>query len=272
MQVFRGMDIGTAKPERVVREQYGYHLVDIADPSEEFTAADFQAAGNAALDGIEAKGGDAVIAGGSGLHFRSLVDPLRFPLTNPELRRELEATEEAALRAELLAADPAAATTVDLANPRRVLRAVEILRLTGATPTERAAMPEAKAVRSYRSVRSFVAIGIDPGQQIVERIVGRFDQMLASGLLAEVADLAPRLGRTARQAVGYRELLGVLERGTDLAAARADAIRATNALAKRQRTYFRRDPRIHWIPWHHEPDAMMQSAVAVFAKDAPWIL
>lgn len=271
MQVFRGMDIGTAKPDLATRRRYGYYLVDIADPAQELTAADFQAAGSAVLNDIEAEGRRAVIAGGSGLHFRSLVDPLEFPPTDPGLRRDLEGKEHEGLVEALLAADPAAATVVDLANPRRVLRAVEILRLTGATPTERAATPDSVAVRSYRPVRSFAAIGVDPGPLIAERIETRFDQMLAAGFLAEVAEVAPRLGRTARQAVGYRELLGVVEGMADLQTARADAIRATIALAKRQRTYFRRDPRIRWIPWHHEPEAVVQIATEVLAKDAPWI-
>ncbi len=271
MQVFRGMDIGTAKPDPETRERYGYRLIDIADPAEDFTAAEFQAAGRVVLDGIEAEGGNAVIAGGSGLHFRALVDPLQFPPTDPELRRDLETMDGEVLVAELVAADPEAASVVDLANPRRVLRAVEILRLTGATPSVRSATSEAKAVRSYRSVRPHVGIGIDPGPLIAERITRRFDHMLVSGFLDEVADLAPCLGRTARQAVGYRELLRVVESGADIEAARIDAIRATNALAKRQRTYFRRDPRIRWIPWHHEPDVMVQTATELLAKDAPWI-
>ncbi len=271
MQVFRGMDIGTAKPDLATRRRFGYHLVDIADPTEEFTAADFQAAGTAVLNTIEAEGANAVVAGGSGLHFRSLVDPLGFPPTDPEIRRELEAMDGDALRAELLSVDPTAATVIDLANPRRVMRAVEVLRLTGATPTERAATPDAEAVRSYRPERAFTAIGIDPGPTLAERIAKRFDQMLQSGFLAEVEELAPRLGRTARKAVGYRELLDVVDGRVDLPSARADAIRATNGLAKRQRTFFRRDPRIQWIPWHHEPEAMAQTAIEVLAKDAPWI-
>ena len=271
MQVFRGMDIGTAKPNLATRNRFGYYLVDIADPAHEFTVADFQAAGSAVLSDIEAAGRHSVVAGGSGLHFRSLVDPLEFPPTDPGLRRDLETQEHGRLVEALLLADPTAATVVDLANPRRVLRAVEVLRLTGSTPTERAATPDAEAVRTYRPARPFTAIGVDPGPLIAERIENRFDQMLAAGFLSEVAEIAPLLGRTARQAVGYRELLGVIEGVADLETARADAIRATVALAKRQRTYFRRDPRIHWIPWHHEPEAVVQTAIDVLAKDAPWI-
>jgi len=269
MQVFRGMDIGTAKPDAATRDRFAYHLVDVADPSEEYTAAEFQRAGNEILDAAIASESDVVIAGGSGLHFRSLVDPLEFPPTDDTVRVQLEETDIDVLRAELVAADPSAATVVDLANPRRVLRAVEILRLTDATPTDRAASAQAERVRSYEPSRSFTAVGVDPGGQLGERIEIRFDQMLDAGLLGEVAGLAPSLGRTARQAVGYRQLLDVAERGRPLVSAREEAVRATASLAKRQRTYFRRDPRIRWIPWHHETERMLDGALESLAGESP---
>ena len=269
MQVFRGMDIGTAKPDPATRERFAYHLVDVAEPTDEYNAAEFQTAGASVLDSAAAGGSDIVIAGGSGLHFRSLVDPFEFPPTDDGVRAELEATDVEVLRAELLAADPAAAAVVDLANPRRVLRAVEILRLTGATPTQRAQSPQAGRVRGYEPSRMFTAIGVDPGDRIGRRIEARFDQMLDAGLLDEVTGLAPRLGRTARQAVGYRQLLDVVERGRPIGSARDEAIRATASLAKRQRTYFRRDPRIRWIPWHHETEQMLDGALESLAGDTP---
>lgn len=269
MQVFRGMDIGTAKPNAATRDRFVYHLVDVADPSEEYTAAEFQAAGRTVLDASAAAGSDVVIAGGSGLHFRSLVDPLEFPPTDDVVRAELEEIDIEVLRAELLAADPTAAAVVDLANPRRVLRAVEILRLTGATPTQRAASVQAERVRSYEPTRRFTAIGVDPGDRIGPRIEARFDQMMDSGLVEEVETLAPSFGRTARQAVGYRQLLDVVERGRPLPSAREEAIRSTASLAKRQRTYFRRDPRISWIPWHHESERMLEGALESLAGDGP---
>lgn len=270
MQVFRGMDIGTAKPDPATRDRFGYHLVDIADPAGEYTVAEFQAAGTTILDRIESSGRSVVIAGGSGLHFRSLVDPLKFPPTDPDLRAELESADGDDLRAELMAADPTAPDVVDMANPRRVLRAVEIARLTGATPSSRAASVEAQAVRTYQPLRTFTAVGIDPGPGIGQRIEERFDEMLEAGLVEEIAALAATLGRTARQAVGYRELLPVIEGDLDVASGRDDAIAATASLAKRQRTYFRRDPRIQWIPWHHEPDRMLRSALDQLEKDTSW--
>lgn len=269
MQVFRGMDIGTAKPDVATRDRFAYHLVDVADPSEEYTAAEFQAAGRVVLDTAAASGSDVVIAGGSGLHFRSLVDPLEFPPTDNELRTHLEEIDIEDLRTELLVADPAAVAVVDLANPRRVLRAVEVLRLTDATPTQRAGSAQAQRVRNYEPTHQFTAVGVDPGDRIAGRIEARFDRMLDAGLLAEVATVAPSLGRTARQAVGYRQLLDVVERERPLPSAREEAIRSTASLAKRQRTFFRRDPRISWIPWHHETERMLAGALESLAGESP---
>ena len=142
--------------------------------------------------------------------------------------------------------------------------------LTGATPSERVSSDAAAAIRSYRPIRPFSAIGIDAGSILGSRIEERFDGMLAAGLVEEVAGLAPRLGRTARQAVGYREMLPVVQGESDLEPARAEAIRATASLAKRQRTYFGRDPRIRWIPWHHETGEMLAEALEALTKDAQW--
>jgi tRNA dimethylallyltransferase len=270
MQVFRGMDVGTAKPDPEIRQRFGYHLVDVADPADEYTVAEFQAAGQEVLDRVESLDAAIVVAGGSGMHFRSLVDPMEFPPTNSDLRAELEAADVSDLTDELEGVDPDAGDVIDMANPRRVLRAVEIMRLTGATPTSRAASPEALAVRAYRPIRRFIAIGIDPGPAIRLRIEERFDAMLDAGLVDEIAQLAPTMGRTARQAVGYRELLPVVEDGRDLGAARDEAIAATTSLVKRQRTYFRRDPRIQWIPWHHEPERLLRSVIDHIEKDTQW--
>jgi tRNA dimethylallyltransferase len=260
MQVYRGMNIGTAKPDGTMRRRYGYHLVDLVDPTDELSVAEYQAAGSGVLDRLAVEERAGILAGGSGLHLRSLVDPLEFPPTDDALRTELEEAPRRELLEELLAADPGAGDAVDLANPRRVLRAVEVLRLTGETPTGRVATPQAAAVREYRATRPFIGVGIDPGEDLAARVEERFDAMLGVGLLDEVAALAPRLGRTARQAVGYKELIPVVSGEASLEEGRAGAIRATLALAKRQRTFFRRDPRIEWIPWHHEPEERAAAA------------
>jgi len=254
MQVYRGMDIGTAKPDRETRRRHTYHMIDVVDPADEYTVAEYQSAGTEHLDDLEASGTTAVIVGGSGLHFRALVDPLEFAPTSAELRSVLDATPGEHLTAELTAADANAGDHVDLANLRRVVRAVEVLRLTGETPSDRASTTAAAAVRSYEAVRPLVAIGLDPGPELAERIERRFDRMLTAGLVEEVDSLADRLGITAAQAVGYKELLRVVRGDSPLASARDAAIASTRSLARRQRTYFKRDPRIRWLVWDHDPD------------------
>ena len=220
------------------------------------------------IEELETRGVPPVIVGGSGLHFRALVDPLDFPPTDVALRAELEATDDALLIGELLLADPEAGQYVDLANPRRVLRAVEILRLTGMTPSQRAEHDDARAIRSYEPLIPFRAIGLDPGDRLGARVTARFDAMLAGGLVNEVTELAPILGSTARQAVGYKELLGVVSGEYDVAEGRRRAIQATLALAKRQRTFFRRDPRIRWLPWHDDVHQRVRTAFAAIEDDA----
>ena len=262
MQVYRGMDIGTAKPDRSARDRFGYHLVDLVDPADELTVAEYQAIGAPILDRLTADERPAVLAGGSGLHLRALVDPLEFPPTDDELRSQLEALASRDLLEELTEADPGAGEVVDLANPRRVLRAVEVYRLTGDTPSSRVQSPKAVAVSEYAPARPFVGIGIDAGPDLERRAAARLDDMLDRGLFDEVAGLSSTMGRTARKAVGYQQLLSVIAGDISLEEGRQRAIRATVALAKRQRTFFRRDPRIHWIPWHHEPDERLQAALS----------
>ncbi len=251
MQVYRGMDIGTAKPTVVERRGVTHHMIDVAEPEEEFTVAEFRRMGRKVMESANAP---LVIAGGSGLHFRALVDPMNFAPTDRGLRLELEQSEADELAAELLAEDPHAAMHVDMANPRRVLRAVEVLRLTGETPTSRAASAEADEVRRYEPEFSFQAIGIDPGDLLDDRIDRRLADMRAGGLVDEVRRLRPRLGRTARSAVGYREILLHLTGETTEEEAFAAASGKTKKVAKKQRTWFQRDPRIRWIPWLEDPD------------------
>lgn len=250
MQVYRGMDIGTAKATAVQQTRVQHHMVDLVDPDVEFSVAEFQKTAREILDQTER----IVLVGGSGLHFRAVVDPMTFPPSDAALRAELEALDESAVTAALLQADPAAGTQVDLRNPRRVVRALEIHRLTGETPSERARTQEAEAVRSYQAAFEFVAVGLDPGRSLAGRVTRRLAGMVDSGLLDEVESLEPRLGRTARQAVGYKELLPVLRGEATLEEGMAAATKATLRLAKHQRTYFRRDPRIAWVPWDQDRD------------------
>jgi tRNA dimethylallyltransferase len=262
MQVYRGMDIGTAKPTDLERQGVEHHLIDVADPSEEFTVARFRSLGREVLSRTEAPA--IVITGGSGLHFRALVDPLSFAPTDPDLRDELEARDVEGLVAELLEVDPGAAGHVDVANTRRVVRAVEIFQLTGETPSARAATADAEDVRRYVPEIAFDAVGIDPGSGLEERVDIRLREMRDGGMVDEVRSLAPRMGRTARGAVGYRELLAALSQEISMDEAFEQAATNTKKLARKQRTWFQRDPRIRWIPWIDEPDQRLRRILETF--------
>ena len=269
VQVYRGMDIGTAKPTEEERSRVPHHMVDVVDPQHSFSVAEFQAMGRRAIDGIAAREGRVLIVGGSGLHFRSLVDPLEFPPTDEAVRKQVEMLAPEDAVAELLEADTGAAAFVDLENPRRVVRAVEILRLTGLTPTERATTPEAAAIRNYEPEIPVTAVGIDPGDNLHARVVRRFDRMLGAGFLDEVSSLRGRLGPTAATAVGYREMMRVVEGEWDMDTGRRRSIDATTSLARRQRTYHRRDPRIEWLEWQDDAAALAGSAIA-WLEEAGW--
>lgn len=256
MQVYRGMDIGTAKPSLLERRGVPHHLIDVAEPEEEFTVAQYRRLGRRVM--AETRTPALLITGGSGLHFRALVDPMSFAPTDPALRTSLEDRERGDLVDELLRIDPEAGGHVDLANPRRVVRALEIYRLTGETPSRRAQAAQAEDVRRYRPEVPFTAVGIDPGASVDDRIAARVRRMQRMGLVEEVRRLAPRLGRTARSAVGYREILDAVETESDIAAALHRVVANTRKLAKRQRTWLQRDPRIRWIPWIEDIEARIE--------------
>ena len=257
MQVYRRMNIGTAKPDVAERARVCHHGIDLVEPSDAFSVADFQEVGRAALNASDAP---MVIAGGSGLHFRALVDPMRFRPHDAEVRKEIEELSHREGVEHLLALDADAGRHLDLANPRRVTRALEIAALTGETPTARASGPEQQRLSRYEALFDFKAVALDPDLGLTRRVDQRLSEMLESGLLGEVADLASELGRTARQAVGYKELLPVVAGEATVEEGMEAARRATLALAKRQRTYFRRDPRLVWLPWSDSTDERYRSA------------
>lgn len=244
MQVYRGMDIGTAKPTVEERRRVRHHMVDVAEPEDSFTVAEFRRQARRALEGSEA--GTVLIVGGSGLHFRAVVDPMTFPPSDPELRRLLEAADHEALVSELVAADPEAGEVVDLANPRRVIRAVEALRLAGLTPSQLAASDTRRRYARYQPELGFAGVALDR-DDLAARVDRRLEEMRTAGLLEEVERLAPRLGPTAGEAVGYRQLLDVVRGRAGPDEGFQAAKRATMRLVKRQRTFFRRDPRLRWV-------------------------
>ncbi len=267
MQVYRGMDIGTAKASPDDQALVPHHMIDVADPADPYSVAEFR---EQAERSIAATDAPLLIVGGSGLHFRSLVDPFEFAPSDSEVQGLVRALDLDDLIEELLEEDSLAGEHVDLANRRRVERAVEILRLTGMTPSARAATPQAAEVRSYQPKRPVVAVGLDPGNALPGRVAERFEGMLQAGLVAEVEGLMPHWGPTASQGVGYREMARVAVGEWSLEEGRRRAVDATTALARRQRTYFRRDPRIHWLEWVEEPRRLADAALLRFEETA-WI-
>jgi len=258
MQVYRDMDVGTAKPTVIERHGVPHHMIDVVDPADDFSVADFRRIGRPIL---ESGDGPVIITGGSGLHFRALVDPMSFAPTVPDLRAELEGSSLPALVAELEGVDPDAGRHVDLANERRVIRAVEIYRLSGETPSLRASSAEARELDKYIPEIPFTAVGVDPGGLIDGRIERRLAGMRAGGLVDEVRTLRDRLGRTARHAVGYKEILGYLDGKLSLDEAFDAVERNTRKLARKQRTWFQRDPRIRWIPWIEDEGERVERAL-----------
>ncbi len=264
IQVYRGMNIGAAKPSALMQARVRHHMIDLVDPHESFTVADFQRRARCVIADSTAP---LIICGGSGLHFRAVVDPFTFPPHDPKIRATLDRLPPDAARARLLEADPEAGHHLDLSNPRRVARALEVLSLTGFTPSEQAEEPGRAQVNNYEPMVPFRAVGLDPGKNIRVRVVARLKAMQRAGFLDEVVGLAGRMGATASQAVGYRQLLAVARGEITEQEGFRQAERATLALVKRQRTFFRRDPRIRWLEWSSNPDERLGKVWEAFSGE-----
>lgn len=242
--VYRGMDVGTAKPDLATRERVRHHLVDVLDPAEELTVVRFRDLAREAIADVHARGATALLVGGSGLYWRSVVDDLAFPPTDPEVRARIEARHAgapAAAHAALLAVDPRAATEIGERNLRRLVRALEVVEITG-----RRFSDWDDAWRRYQSVYEDLEVALldPPTEELRAAIDLRAHAMLVDGLLDEVARLRqhPR-SRTASAAIGYAEAEAVLDgRLAEGELARAIADR-TWRYARRQRSWFRADPR-----------------------------
>jgi tRNA dimethylallyltransferase len=246
MQVYRGMDIGTAKPTEAERAEVRHHLVDVVDPHEDFSLAHFVARGRAAIADIQGRGKRAVLVGGTGLYVRGLVDELEVPGQFPEVRAALEyETDTEALHRRLTELDPVAASRMEPSNRRRVVRALEVT--LGA---ERPFSSFGPGLDAYPAVATKqVALEV-PLDELDERIEHRVHAMLERGFLDEVRTLAAApagVSRTARQALGYRELLEHIEADVPFDAVVDAIIRRTRKFARRQLRWFRRDPRIIWL-------------------------
>ena len=266
VQVYREMNIGSAKPSPRMLAGVRHHLIDVVDPEDSFTAAECQQRARSVIADSTVP---LILCGGSGLFFRSVVDPLTFAPHDPQVRTAVDRLAPEAARYQLLDADPQAGLHLDLANPRRVARALEVLMLTGQTPSRRADDPLRRQVRDYRHSIPFRAVGLDPGDRAEERISARLRAMRNHGFLEEVTALADRLGPTASQAVGYRQLLAVVRGEISEEEGFRETKRATMALVKRQRTFFRRDPRVAWLPWRADREQLLAGAWEVLSGATP---
>jgi len=255
MQVYRGMDIGTAKPTAAERDEIPHHMIDLVDADTEFAVAEFQHHYGDVLDNLGARGRQSLLVGGTGLYHRAVIDGLDLPGEWPEIRARLtvEADEAGAavLHQRLAAIDPGAAAKMEPTNTRRVIRALEVCegsgRLFSSFGPGLDAYPDSPVVQiGLRWDRAALA----------ERIELRVSAMMSAGLLDEVDRLAARgLSRTAAQALGYKELLVHLAGDTSLDEAVEQIIVHTRQFAVRQLRWFRRDPRVRWVEIEHDPVA-----------------
>jgi tRNA dimethylallyltransferase len=265
MQLYQGMDIGTAKEPESAWHGVPHHLLDIWPVTQAASVADYQKLAGAAIDEITARGRVPILAGGSGLYVRAALDDLDFPGTDPvtrdRLERELTDLGAPALHARLARLDPAAAAAILPSNGRRVVRALEVIEISGRPFT--ATMP------SYGQNRPAVQLGLTlPRPELDRRIAARVDRMWQAGLEAEVAGLAAqglRDGRTASRALGYQQVLRSLDGEWTLEEARLETIKATKRFARRQESWFRRDPRVRWLDASQSAEALLAGALTQYA-------
>jgi tRNA dimethylallyltransferase len=266
MLVYRGMDVGTAKPTAEQQRALPHHLMDLAEPSERYTVARYQRAAHDLLERVA----DPLLVGGSGLYFRAVVDRLRFPPEDPVVRASLEAEADALgageLYARLSAADPVAAGRIDPANVRRTIRALEVSAITGAPFSDFAAAWEVydPALVRVAGIR-LATVTLDT------RVRARVAQMLDAGWIDEVRDLMERgfgAWLTASQAIGYAELATHLDGRLALDEAMERTVKRTKELARRQMAWFRRDPRVRWFDTGEDGAQGVVDQVAAYLEAA----
>ena len=245
MQLYRSMDIGTAKLTAAERRGVPHHLLDIWDVSKTASVAEYQVLAAEVIADIERRGKVPVLVGGSGLYVRAALGDLEFPGTDEEIRERLEAeltaNGTAPLYARLKAADPAAADAILASNGRRIVRALEVIEMSG--------RPFSATMPGYDAGLPAVQIGLRVDRpELDRRIEARVDRMWAAGFEAEVRNLEGlRDGRTASRALGYKQMLRYLDGDWSLEQAREETVRATRRFARRQESWFRRDPRVRWL-------------------------
>jgi tRNA dimethylallyltransferase len=263
MQVYRGMDIGTAKLPPAERRGIPHHLLDLLDVSEPATVAEFQRWARATIADLRSRGATPVLVGGSALYTRAVLDRFDFPGTDPEVRARLEAeladVGSAVLHERLRDLDPVAAERIEVSNGRRIVRALEVVEITGMPFT--ASLP----VQEYADAHTIqVGLAIDRAD-LEPRIARRVDEMFDAGFVDEVErllDLGLAEGRTASRAIGYQQVIAHLEGRLTLDEARERTVIATRQFARRQMAWWRADPRITWIA-HDAPDRVEQALAAI---------
>ncbi len=263
MQVYRGMDIGTAKLPVDQRRGISHHLIDTHDVTEPLSVAEFQAEARAVIATLRERGVVPVLVGGSALYVRAVLDRFEFPGTDPAIRSRLEAelasVGPAALHAQLRELDPEAAARILVENGRRIVRALEVIELTGRPFS--ASLPTMEYVDA-----GSVQIGVDIDRPTLdERIEARVRQMYADGLVEEVERLGP-LGPTAATAIGYRQATAHLAGELSLEEAITQTAAATRRFARRQDSWFRKDPRITWL--RHDDPELAEKAARSVGRDA----
>jgi tRNA dimethylallyltransferase len=268
MQLYRGMDIGTAKLRPAERAGVPHHLLDIWDVTKSASVSEYQELARAAIGEIRSRGRVPILVGGSGLYIRAALDNLTFPGTDPRLRDRLEGElaqlGPAALHARLASLDPAAATAILPGNGRRIVRALEVVELSG--------QPFSATLPGYESVYESVQIGLSvPRPELDQRIGDRVSRIWQAGFVEEVRRLAGaglRDGRTASRALGYAQVLRYLAGEWSQEQAAAETVRATRRFARRQESWFRRDPRISWLP-AGGPDLLGRALATIGSCDSP---
>ena len=249
MQVYRGMDIGTAKISAEERNGISHHMLDVLNVSQDSTVAWYQSEARRVIDEVHSRGKNVVMVGGTGLYIKAVIDELNFPDTDPMVRHTLNAEAEElgieAMFARLEKLDPAAALAIDRANLRRIIRALEVIEITGKPFT--ANLPREESIR-YPDARQFGLVM--NREDLSDRIDVRVNSMFDQGLVAEVQKLVADgllQGRTAQRALGYAQVISYLNGEISLDAAIEETKRATRQYARRQETWFSRDARITWL-------------------------
>ena len=268
MQVYQGMDIGTAKVPLDERGGIPHHLLDIYPVNQDMTVARYQELARAKVDQLRADGTPAIVVGGTGLYIKSILDDLNFPDTDPDIRQkitdEAEAIGNEALHAKLAALDPVAALAIPFENVRRVIRALDVIEITGQPYTTN--LPREGSTRYPDAIQ--IGLAMDR-EDLGERINKRVDRMWELGFVDEVEELINHgllEAKTAQAAIGYAQIIAMKHGVMSEEEAREDTKRATRQYVRRQETWFSRDARITWLSAHASTPMRLESALATIIQ------